>query len=191
MPRSDTDGVVTHDFGTALAIANADCPVIRIWNNTEGYVAILHGALRCLAPPDGKSPGILQVFCGMHPPTPSTHADIGFGVDECCYGLEFRPECKENALVDAWPQKTPGNRATTGKRAGWETIDLRMLAKRQLERLGFISENIHTNREALPCTACAVDRNGAFLYHSHVRDEKEAGRNLVIAWREMNQIPRQ
>lgn len=187
MPRSDIDGIVTTgEAGTALAIANADCPVIRLWNNKEGWLGIAHGALRCLVPPDGTSPGILAEFCRLHPPTPSTHADICCGVGECCYGLEHPPECTENALVAGWPRQAPDSTATTGKRAGWPTVNLRKLARRQLERLGFTLENIHDDSETLPCTACATDMSGNHLYHSNVRDGKDAGRNLAIAWRSMN-----
>lgn len=183
MPRSDIDGIVTYEMGMGIAIANADCPVIRLWNNTEGWQAILHGALRCLVPEDGKSPGILQVFCGMHKLTSRTYADIGFGIGPCCYGLERPPECTENALMGEWPGD-PTATATKGPRAGWQAFDLRRIARAQLVALGFTPDNIHDNHKTLPCTACATDLDGNFLYHSNARSEGQAGRNLVIAWRE-------
>lgn len=187
MPRSDTDGIVTMgEPGIALAIANADCPVIRLWNNKQGWLGICHGALQCLVPKDGTSPGILARFCEMFPPTPSTHADISFGVGECCYGLEHPPECTLNALVTEWPRRAPDSTATKGGRAGWPAINLRKLARRQLERLGFTAENIHDDSETLPCTACKKDAGNSFLYHSNVREGAKAGRNLAIAWQAMN-----
>ena len=178
------DGIISWNTGEALTIANADCPVIVIWDLDVGLLVMLHCALQTLVPPDG-SDGILATFFRRYRPVHTMRASFGFGAGPCCFGFsKFVPPCTANSLVTEWPMGIATGIDPTNERYGKPSIDLCALMESQLLELGMKPGQIISNEmSTLRCTACKRDFDGSRMYHSNAWDGKDAGRNLSVAIR--------
>ncbi len=178
------DGIVSWSTGEALMIANADCPVLMIWDLETGLLAFLHCALQTLVPPDG-SDGIVMTFFKKYWLTETMHASLAFGINRCCYGFaKSVPPCTANSLVTAWPIGTAIGIDPANERYGKPSIDLFALMEAQLLTLGMKPDMIISNaKSTLRCTSCKRDCGGNYTHWSNARDGKETGRNLAFAIR--------
>jgi copper oxidase (laccase) domain-containing protein len=171
-----SDGLVTSQSNVALGMTNGDCPAAIVYDEDEHRLALLHCGLKCLVQPDSGI-GIFEVFFKRHEFNRKTvKVRIGYGIDSCCYGLDWLPDVHRNTLV----KKLPTSGATKGPETGKVSIDLFALMRSQLLALGLQSHQIIRETKP-PCTACA-EINGELAYHSNLYDRASSGRNLVLAW---------
>lgn len=174
--REFSDGIVTDSQKVALAMANADCPAAIVYDEGSQRLGLLHCGFKCLIQPDGAV-GIFEEFFAKHGfKKNSIKIRMAYGIGPCCYGMDSLPLLHGNALVKSLPLST----ASSGPRAGKESINLFTLMALQLKRLGMREHQIE--RIAQPrCTACH-ELGGRAQYHSNVYDGPDGGRNLVVAW---------
>ncbi len=169
-------GVVTEPLH-AVAILNADCPVVALFDVDAPRLAVMHAGFRCLVPDNRKQRSIIRAAFDDHGFDPKTvKAFVGYGIGPCCYGAEHVPEVRDPMMGT----DLPVGRATRGPRAGKRSIDLSQLAINQLLKIGVFEDNIV--RE-LACTSCAkeqIDDAVEFAFHSNVR--KDQGRNATLLW---------
>lgn len=168
------DGGIVTEPGTAIAIFNADCPVIILFDKLQGRLAMLHAGFRCLVSKIPREPNIIvNILCGNGLDTNIFDTFIGLGAGPCCYGV--------NNYIDELNQ--PGyrsflSRADKGPRIGQHSLDLVSLAQHSLIYRGVRRESITLDTK---CTACAGRENGGQGdYHSNIYGD--TGRNLVLAW---------
>ena len=175
-PNEVCDGLMTSQSNVALGVTNGDCPAAIVYDEDAHMLGLLHCGFKCLVQKDGTI-GIFEAFFNQHGFDRKTvRVRIGYGIDVCCYGLDWLPDVHENALVGTLPTSI----ATTGPEAGKRSIDLFALMRSQLLELGL--QNSQILRETKPpCTACAKLGNGP-AFHSNLYDRKSSGRNLVLAW---------
>lgn len=175
-PNEVCDGLMTSQSNVALGVTNGDCPVVIVYDQDEQRLALLHCGFKCLVQPDGGI-GIFESFFQRHEFNRKTvRVRLAYGIDFCCYGLNWLPELHSNALVS----KLPTGVATTGPEKGKFSIDLFALMRSQLLELGL--QNSQILRETKPlCTACA-QINGEPAFHSNLYNRSSKARNLVLAW---------
>lgn len=169
------DGGMITEPDTALALFNADCPVVILFDKWRGCLVLLHAGFRCLVPKDSTIPSIVQTaFRDLRLKPLLFDAFIGFGAGPCCYGANHINEIYR-------PELAPFiERATKGPRVGQFSLNLAALAKEQLIDCGILENNISVDNT---CTACASRENGGNgQYHSNIYEGVSAGRNLVLAW---------
>lgn len=163
------DGIAVIFPHDAIAILNADCPVIAI-TNTGGILAVLHAGFRCLVPENPRERSIIdEAFLTTHANAQHARAFIGYGIGPCCFAAEDFPEVADKRN----PRNLPLGRATRGPRARERSVDLYVLARSQLIEAGVAPSSITWDTR---CTAC----DGR--YHSHYWDGPGAGRNATLVW---------
>src|SRR3989344_5399233 len=164
--RNRADGSITGIRNFGLAILNADCPIVGVFDIRMNRLAILHAGFRCLIRENPDVPSIIKVLFwkyGFRAGNVEVFAGLGIGAR--CYGAEHYPEVKHQTV------QLPLLRAIRGPRKGKISVDLGILIRSQLLEEGVTEENIVLNRI---CTACSPD------FHSHVREGPTAGRNLSV-----------
>ena len=164
------DGGIVTEPGTAIAIFNADCPVVILFDKESGRLALLHAGFRCLVPKDQNEPNIIDT--ALNNPlldTSKLEAFIGFGAGPCCYGINHIDESEKEKL------KPFTYRATKGPRTGQTSLNLVALAQQQL-----VNHGIEEGLISQVCTACSNYKG--ICYHSNIYEGELAGRNLVLAW---------
>lgn len=176
--KEKADGVVVSEPNVAVGICNGDCPVVIIRDTDTNRLILLHAGTRCLIPKHNESI-ILEAFnkYRLHPER--VRIVVGYGVGPCCYGIGFLRKIIFQATtltrtVDLpLPYGLKFSVAHKGPRKGKISLDLYDLIRKQLSwQCEVPKENIEINSS---CTACAG-------YHSHSYKDKNAGRNLVLAW---------
>jgi len=141
------DGMVTAAKGIALGIFTADCIPILMIDDEQRIVGALHAGWRgTLA--DIAAAGVrAMVALGARPSR--LRAALGPAICVCCFEVDAD-------LAENFARAIPPARAHVrqGKR-GKAYLDLRAIARGQLERLGLPSDAITL---VGPCTRCAADR---------------------------------
>lgn len=170
------DGGMITEPDTALALFNADCPVIILFDRQQGQLVLLHAGFRCLVPKDSVIPNIVSAaFENFNLNPAALEAFIGFGAGPCCYGVEHYKE--EVNTPKFWQYRW---RTYKGPRIGQVSLDLLGIAEEQLNDHGVAEDNIYINNI---CTACAGrGKGGSGQYHSNIYEGVSAGRNLVLTW---------
>ncbi len=185
--KNPVDGAFITGRGSAIFIANADCPIFAVRSGEQ--LLVLHCAFRCLIGSSGESI-ILRALHDYFPdPAVIDQILLGFGAGPCCFGQESSlsdPDIRRNVPTDVIRQ------ATRGPRMGSPSVDLFRLAMMHLEQAfagtGGFQNELLTNTV---CTACAGrESGGPGKFWSHVWDgkpvpgqcEKTAGRNGVFIW---------
>lgn len=152
-PHAQEDGQATALPDAAALVFTADCLPVLLF--AEGAVAALHGGWR------GLAAGILAEGLralgelGAHG---RVAAALGPGAGGCCYEVG----------EEVHAAFAPGHDARVGAR----NIDLKAIAREQLERAGV--EEVH---DVGLCTMCSGD------FFSHRREHGVTGRQAGIAWR--------
>ena len=152
-PVLEGDGVLTGSNAVAPAVLVADCLPVAVAG--AGAVAMLHAGWR------GLSEGILEKGVRMLRDGGADNeleAAIGPGIGVCCY--EVGEEVHE-AFASYGSDVRRGSK-----------LDLRAVARRQLERAG-----VTVVGDLDLCTACRPE-----LFFSHRRDHGVTGRQAGVAW---------
>jgi copper oxidase (laccase) domain-containing protein len=162
------DGGVIDGPRHALSIANADCPIVAVYDTKCDRLAALHAGFACVKRPDG-GPSVMHRLVkqhGFHPDRSDVHVFGGIG--PCCYG---RSDCSDFAK----------HTATRGPRIGQPSVNLYDLICEELNALGFRNG---TRSVDYTCTACFGRSEGELgpKYHSNVWDGQEGGRNATFVW---------
>lgn len=170
------DGAMINEPGTAIAIFNADCPAIIMFDRIRGKLILLHGGFRCLVPENRRMPNIIErAFDDFRLDPNNLETYIGFGIGPCCYGIEHMDKF-DRPIMD-WVL----SRAVKGPRKGQISLDLFRLAKYYLMMNGVPSERIIVNNTCTACYNRKPDHSGGD-YYSNTYEGSEAGRNVVLAW---------
>jgi YfiH family protein len=143
------DGHLTSVPGLGLLVIVADCLPIGLV--APGRAAMLHCGWRPLAA------GIIEKALASFPAGAPPAAAIGPGIGRCCY------EVGEEVLAEF---------ADLDGVADDRMLDLRMVARRQLEAAG-----VTQIEDVDMCTSCRAD-----LFFSHRRDKGVTGRQGGVAW---------
>lgn len=174
------DGGMVFQPKIALAMFNADCPAVILFDRNLGHLAMLHAGFRCLVPQDAKETSIIskknlqELALDLH----NLEAFIGYGAGPCCYGVNNYKKDLEN------PKFMPFiSEARKGPCKGQLSLDLHGLAAQQLRDCG-VKGCITIDHT---CTAC-FGRNDVTegIFHSNIyewrKDSDTVGRNLVLTW---------
>lgn len=175
-------GIVTSEL-TAVAIFNADCPVVCLY--TEDRLAVLHTGFRCLVRANPRDPHIIEVGMRFFP-ADRPRAWIGYGIGPCCWvpGLDDKPEVldtRSSRYPDLLGMCLARTTAASPFGPGNLSVNLYGLAFGLLLEVGIPEEAIRIDDR---CTCCHVQA-GDFLYWSHTRYKKHGGvdgRNLAMLW---------
>lgn len=170
------DGGMITKPGTAIALFNADCPAIALFDNKRGQLALLHGGFRCLVPTMAGAPNIInQAFQKFRLNPSLIEAYISFGAGSCCYGIDHLSEL-DRIRVEPFLSY-----ASKGPRKREISVDLFSLARAKLLEHGIKAKNITVNDT---CTACAnrMPSHPEGDYYSNIYEGSLTGRNIVLAW---------
>ena len=177
--RNPADGGIVSSTKTAVVIFNADCPIVAIYDENAGRLAVLHAGFRCLVPIGGRNAdnrSIIEVAFADHKFRPDeVNVFVGFGIGPCCYGAEHLPEVKAISNMDI-----PIGRATRGPRAGKQSVDLYTLIRNQLIKIGVPERRIAIDSSGPACARHSDYRSNE--YWSNCWDGPAAGRNATFAW---------
>lgn len=153
-PHAEEDGQATALPETAALVFVADClPVLLA---AEGAVAAIHGGWRGLA--GGILAEGIRALRELGAEGPVAAA-IGPGAGGCCYEVG---------------EEVHAQFAGYGARVGERNLDLKRIARAQLEAAGVAA--VH---DAGLCTMCADPS----LFYSHRRDRGVTGRQAGVVWR--------
>lgn len=91
------DGGVADGIGAAIALTNADCPLICLWAGER--LALLHGGFRCLVRERADEENIIEAALRYFPNSGEISAWVGYGIGPCCWrpGYDTKPEILEPA----------------------------------------------------------------------------------------------
>jgi purine-nucleoside/S-methyl-5'-thioadenosine phosphorylase / adenosine deaminase len=149
----EADGQATGQPGIAPMVLTADCLPIAVAGG--GAVAMLHAGWRGLAGGVlAEGVAAVRALAGDRP----LSAAIGPGAGGCCYEVGHEVHRHFASYGDA--------------RRG-ENLDLKAIARAQLERVG-----VDTVHDVGLCTICSP----AELFFSHRRDRGVTGRQAGVAW---------
>lgn len=170
------DGAMITKPGPAIALFNADCPVIILLDQNRGRLILLHASFRCLVPKNRKKPNIVSTAFKKFKLDPSVlKVFIGFGAGPCCYGANHYFEDIHRPETEPFIEIT-----RKGPRKGQMSFNLISFARKQLRNHGVKESAVSTDER---CTACAGRQDGGEGdFHSNIYDGKDCGRNLVLAW---------
>ena len=172
------DGILIDKPSVAVGILTADWPVVVLYDegsgiDSEPQMAVLHCGLSCLLPEKGS--GIIQKAFQMLFNSRTTSVFVGYGIRNCCYGLdEVPPKLRKFSSEE---------KIKTGPLRGKFPIHLPDLILEQLKQLEVPEGQITIHPE---CTAHTLDvkfgQLGTPRYHSEAYEGEKAGHNLVLAW---------
>lgn len=172
--KNPADGGIVEKPNQAIAIFNADCPVVSIFDEEKGRLAVLHAGFRCLIPEDKSRFSILETaFAKYGFNGERVKVFCGFGIGPCCYG-------GKHLGIGRWSGFLTG-RVTRGPRSEQKSFDLYEQIFTELVVMDEVPpENMLIDKT---CTACKINY-GKHLYHSNVYEGKSAGSNAVLIWYE-------
>lgn len=142
---AETDGLLTNDKDTFLAITVADCLPIFLYDTENKVIGLIHGGWQSLAK-DILASAIKKLIDNFGSRPENILAGIGPGIGACHF------EIKEDILKH-WKVR-PSKRAFR-QEDGKVFLDLKITTKIQLVNLGLKEENIEINPE---CTYCLADK---------------------------------
>lgn len=161
------DGGVVHQPGVAVALFNADCPVISIFERPKHRLTLLHAGFRCVIREKKGETNIIRAAFDLFKFSPhNVRVFVGYGIGPCCFGARY-PEIANSSL------NLPVAVTSRGPRAGETSVNLYEVIRREIRSLGVPETSIKIDST---CTACAGG------YHSNTYDGSLAGRNAVLAW---------
>jgi polyphenol oxidase len=156
----NTDGLITNDRNVYLSITIADCLPIVIFDPQKEVISLIHCGWKGL---DKKIIGkaIKKIKESFNVNPEELLAGIGPGIGGCHF------EVKEDFLVKF--KSFPG---AIIKKDGKSYMDLKLIAKIQLEEAGIKTENIYVSPV---CTYCQADR-----YFSYRKDKSKPLQAMMI-----------
>lgn len=145
--RPAGDGLVTAEPGVMLGIFTADCVPILMVDAKRKIASALHAGWRgVLADIAGVGVRAMEKL-GASPS--DIRAALGPSIGQCCFEVDLELAARFSREIDG------ARTHTRAGRAGKAFIDLRAVARDQLERAGLAAANIAS---VGPCTRCASDQ---------------------------------
>jgi polyphenol oxidase len=157
---NNADGLITNDKNVYLSITIADCLPIIIFNPQKEVISLIHSGWKGLEKKIAKK-AIKKMEVNFGVKSKELLVGIGPGIGVCHF------EVKED-----FPIKFKSYPEAIIKKDGKSYVDLKLIAKRQLEEVGIKSENIDVNSV---CTYCQ-----AGTYFSYRKDKTEPLQAMVI-----------
>lgn len=142
--RPAGDGLVTAEPGVMLGIYTADCVPLLMVDSKRKVAGALHAGWRGVIA-DIAAAGV-HAMSQLGARAADIHAAMGPSIGPCCFEVDAE-------LGDRFRREIPGaSKHTRAGRPGKVFIDLRAVARDQLERAGLAPANIAS---VGPCTRCA------------------------------------
>lgn len=176
--KKEADGIIVNAPFDAVAIFNADCPIVAVHDLGADKLAVLHAGFRCLVPPNQKRTkerSIIRVLFEDHGFNPwESDVFFGYGIGPCCFGVtsDKYPE------IDDFELDIPYGKVTRGSRLGKKSIDIYQLILNQLLNCGVQEKSISAD---MTCTACAGIYEPKYYSVTRFNDDR-VGRNASLAW---------
>lgn len=178
------DGGIVMGTKSAIGITTSDSPIIVVYDEQGGRLAVLNGHFRCLVPEPvrggKKQKGILDVLFENFSFLPNkVKIWIGFGAGPCCLSAEEYDLELENFSLDI-----PTGRVTRGWNIGRRSLDLYMqIWNRLTKEFGVPKMKIFGD---WTCTSCF----GLTLFPKYYSDSRGGltggrtvkGKNIAFAW---------
>jgi polyphenol oxidase len=158
------DAVVTVIPGVAVGVLTADCVPILIADSQGRAVAAVHAGWRGLA--NGVVEAAIGNMRNFLNGTDGLVAYVGPAIGPCCYEVD-------QDLARRFERDVAGGAGASSNRGSRPTLDLALVAARQLQRSGLSAGTVKIVRR---CTSC---ENAVFF--SHRRDKGKTGRQLSAA----------
>jgi polyphenol oxidase len=157
---NDTDGLITDEKNIYLSITVADCLPIIIFHAQKRVISLIHSGWKGLEKKITKK-AVKKMEENFNINSRDLFAGIGPGIDSCHF------EVKKDFLIKfkSYPEAII-------KKDGKSYIDLKLIAKRQLEEAGVRPENIGISPV---CTYCKAD-----TYFSHRNDKSEPVQAMMV-----------
>jgi len=158
-----TDGLITGDKNLFLSVTIADCLPIFIYDPVNKTISLIHASWRGLKK-EILSVAIKKLIDGYQSKTENLIIGIGPGISRCHF------EVKDDVLSH-FKSFLP---ETLESRNGKRFLDLKQIAKLQLQELGVQEKNIAVNPF---CTYCQKDK-----YYSYRRDKPKSIEAMVAVF---------
>jgi polyphenol oxidase len=156
----NTDGLITNDKNVYLSITVADCLPIVIFDPQKEIIGLIHCGWKGLEKNiTVKAIKKMEVNFGVNPK--ELLAGIGPGIGVCHF------EVKKD-----FPSKFKSYPETIIKKDGKSYIDLKLIAKRQLEEAGIKPESIDVSPV---CTYCHAGK-----YFSYRKDKSKPVKAMMV-----------
>ena len=156
----NTDGLITNDKNVYLSITIADCLPIVIFDPQKEVISLIHSGWKGLEKKITKKT-IKKMEENFDVNSKELIVGIGPGIGVCHF------EVKED-----FPAKFKSFPEAIIKKDGKSYVDLKLIAKRQLEEAGIKPENIDVSSV---CTYCQAD-----TYFSYRKDKSEPLQAMMI-----------
>ena len=137
----DTDALITNEVGHSIAVTTADCLPVFFWDDDLSIVGIAHAGWKGLADKIIKSV-VKKVHDANNVNLYNLHAHVGVGVGRCCYIVDTDRLKRFLNLGLCHIHERDGEKVQ---------LDLKEIARIQLEREGIRAENIQVESV---CTSC-------------------------------------
>jgi polyphenol oxidase len=156
----NTDGLITNNKNVYLSITIADCLPVVIFDPQKEVLSLVHSGWKGLEKKITKK-AIRKMEESFGVDSKELLAGIGPGIGGCHF------EVKEDFLIrfKSYPEAII-------KKNGKSYVDLKLIAKRQLEEAGIKPENINISPV---CTYCQAD-----IYFSYRKDKSEPVQAMMI-----------
>lgn len=157
---NDTDGLITGERNVYLSVTVADCLPIIIFDPRKKVIGLIHSGWRGLEKKITK-----KAVKKMEENFDINSKDLLVGIGPGIGGCHF--EVKEDFLIKfkSYPEAII-------KKDGKNYIDLKLIAKKQLEKAGVKPENIDVSPV---CTYCQAD-----IYFSYRKDKSEPVQAMMV-----------
>ncbi|MCL5072795.1 MAG: peptidoglycan editing factor PgeF [Actinobacteria bacterium] len=149
----NTDGLITNEKNVYLSITIADCLPIVIFDPQKEVIGLIHSGWKGLEKKIIEN-AIKKMELNFGVNSKELLAGIGPGIGVCHF------EVKED-----FPAKFKSYSEAIIKKDGKSYVDLKLIAKRQMEEAGVKPENIYVSSV---CTYCQAD-----TYFSYRKDKSE------------------
>lgn len=156
----NTDGLITNEKNVYLSITIADCLPIVIFSPQKEVISLIHSGWKGLEKKiTKKAVKKMEVNFGVN--SKELLAGIGPGIGACHF------EVKEDftAKFSSYPEAVI-------KKDGKSYVDLKLIAKKQLEEAGIKSKNIYVSSI---CTYCRANK-----YFSYRKDKSKPVQAMMI-----------
>jgi len=156
----NTDGLITNDKNVYLSITIADCLPIVIFDPQKEVISLIHSGWKGLEKKITKK-AVKKMEENFDVNSKELLVGIGPGIGVCHF------EVKED-----FPAKFKPYPEAIIKKDGKSYVDLKLIAKRQLEEAGIKPANIDVSPK---CTYCQAD-----TYFSYRKDKSEPLQAMMI-----------
>ena len=163
----EADGLMTDEKGLALAVFTADCVPILLYDPVRGVAAAVHAGWRGTAADiAGKAVRKMGEVYGCDPG--DICAAIGPSIGKCCFETDNDVPDAMRALLGAEAEKFIFPRGEK------QTVNLRWINRRLLEKAGVLKKNIAVSGE---CTMC---RHNKYWSHRYTNGQRGSMASVIM-----------